>query len=345
MTLVRRSAGNCGSVCRAGAVWIALEVQDWLALEVQDRLALEVQGWLFHALSVVFQDRLALANQDRLFHALSVEVQDRLALGDTIGDQDWITDALAVGDRDRDRLSHALSCCLFHVLSDVDRLSLTFSVARGTVKPELLIVAVSFSVDLAFAAANRATGTCLAPFRRSSSSLRCMPSPSCSLQNGWANYSGEADIEITNIYAAAYNDFNGYSYPGWANVPSIGIASDGLTQYRALVRFSGLAAVLPPGAIVSRATLSVSFRQYSSGFTIEGRYLLPGVRVARLPPESPLQRKIPGCRLAGQLFVERKLLLRWRGHALLCVPRKPLLRRVVVPRRQQALAGRPRRRE
>ena len=101
------------------------------------------------------------------------------------------------------------------------------------------------------------------------------------LQNGWDGYSGEADIEITNIYIASWNDYNGFSYPGWANIPSVGRSSDGVTEYRALLRFGGVAAALPLGAVVSKATLSLTFRQYSSGFAFAARYLKPGVSAKR----------------------------------------------------------------
>ncbi len=101
------------------------------------------------------------------------------------------------------------------------------------------------------------------------------PDPStpitATFQQGVSGYTGEVDLTITTQEIAAYNGFNGNVYRGaqiycqdTSSAPS-GFIGKGL------FRFGQLG--IPSNAIVTDATLTVTFTTYSIGFSATGRYL------------------------------------------------------------------------
>lgn len=91
---------------------------------------------------------------------------------------------------------------------------------------------------------------------------------SVTLQPGVNGYIGVQDVAITNQGAATWNNFNGRAEksggmligPGW----------------NPLIRFDGLASVVPPGAVITKAELVLTANNWSGTPTIKGYYLKAG---------------------------------------------------------------------
>ncbi|MFO0759211.1 MAG: DNRLRE domain-containing protein [Byssovorax sp.] len=93
-----------------------------------------------------------------------------------------------------------------------------------------------------------------------------------SFQQGANGYAGGVDVTITTQSRASWNNFNGNLFKGSIlYVQDTSSAQSGFIG-KGLVRFNNLG--LPTGAIVTSATLTLTFATYSPNFSAVGRYLL-----------------------------------------------------------------------
>jgi serine/threonine-protein kinase len=89
-------------------------------------------------------------------------------------------------------------------------------------------------------------------------------------QGGANGYIGIQDAVITNQYAAAWNNYNGRAEQSGNML--VGTGTDG-SSWNPLIRFDGLATVVPAGAIITKAELVLTTLNWSVNPTINGSYL------------------------------------------------------------------------